>query len=209
MIIMQTASAIARRDHLTFSNQAKTILSHELEDSVCIQYHPKGIKGGVIPELDSHFPKDGEADGVRERFAPWHACGPSSGFEKYGAGMRRYGHLHLLSAALQLAPGDDDINGAAKQWEELFGVQRVENGAVVFTNAKMNFLPGKEGQSEGLKEINIGVQGEEILVGILMRVRHEGLKVDEGAKGAGGTFEMLGVRWRFVLLSESPVKSQL
>ncbi len=185
------------------------IFSHELEDSICIQYHPKGIKGGVIPELDSHFSRDGVGDGVRERFAPWHACGPSGGFEGYGTGMRRQGHLHLLSASLQLAPGDSDTERAAKQWEDLFGVQRVGNGEVGFTNARMSFLAGKEGESEGLKEIVVGVEGTGNLDGILKGARGEGLNVDEGSRDRIGVFDMLGVRWTIVLLDEGPVKSQL
>jgi hypothetical protein len=45
MIIMQTLSATPRRDYLEANNLAKVIFVHELEESVCIQYHPKGIKG--------------------------------------------------------------------------------------------------------------------------------------------------------------------
>ena len=45
MIIMQTEDAIARRDYLDSNKLAKVILTHENEDSVCIQYHPKGVKG--------------------------------------------------------------------------------------------------------------------------------------------------------------------
>lgn len=45
MIIMQTEDAIARRDYLESNKLAKVIFTHQGEDSVCIQYHPKGIKG--------------------------------------------------------------------------------------------------------------------------------------------------------------------
>ena len=47
MIIMQTADAIARREYLESNKLATPIFSHEGEDSVCVQYHPKGIKGKV------------------------------------------------------------------------------------------------------------------------------------------------------------------
>ena len=199
MIIMQSASAVARRDYLSSSNLAKVIFTHELEDSVCIQYHPKGIKGGVIPELDSHFARDGVPDGVRERWAPWHACGPGSRWAAYGEVMRRHGHLYLLGASLQLAPGDVDVEGGAKQWETLFGVKRVGTGEVGFTNSRMDFLKGQEGEDGGLKEIVVGVEGKEKLLGILKRARREGLEVDEG--GTGGQFSMLGARWRMVSLT--------
>jgi hypothetical protein len=45
MIIMQTEDAIARRNYLQSNKLAKVIFTHEGEESVCIQYHPKGIKG--------------------------------------------------------------------------------------------------------------------------------------------------------------------
>jgi hypothetical protein len=45
MIIMQTLSATPRREYLEANNLAKVIFVHKLEESVCIQYHPKGIKG--------------------------------------------------------------------------------------------------------------------------------------------------------------------
>lgn len=210
MIIMQTSAAIQRRQYLQSNNLAKVIFEHKLEDSVCIQYHPKGIKGGVISELDSHFPGESGRvpDGMKDRIAPWHACGPSSGFGKYGEVMRRYSHLRLLAASLQLAPGDHDVEGAARQWEGLFGVKRVGKGEVGFTNARMLFLEGKGGEKEGLKEIVIGVEGEERLSGILNRARIEGLEI-EGELGGAKSFPMLGVRWRFILLDQGRIKSQL
>ena len=45
MIIMQTENAVARRSFIESQKLAKVIHSLEGEDSVCIQYHPKGIKG--------------------------------------------------------------------------------------------------------------------------------------------------------------------
>lgn len=210
MIIMQTSSAIQRRQYLQSNNLAKVVFEHKLEDSVCIQYHPRGIKGGVIPELDSHFLREsgGRPDGMKDRIAPWHACGPSSGFDKYGEIMRRNSHLHLLAASLQLAPGDHGVEGAARQWEGHFGVKRVGKGEAGFTNARMLFLEGNDGEKEGLKEIVVGVEGEEKLNGILKRARSEGLQVVE-ERGRTGTLLMLGVRWRFVLLDKGQIKSQL
>jgi hypothetical protein len=45
MIIMQTLDALARKSYLTSSGLAKVIFSHQTDDSVCVQYHPKDIKG--------------------------------------------------------------------------------------------------------------------------------------------------------------------
>lgn len=45
MIIMQTVDAPARRRYIESNKLAKVIFAHELEDSWCIQYHPRGIKG--------------------------------------------------------------------------------------------------------------------------------------------------------------------
>ena len=211
MIIMQTESAGPRRDYLITHNLAKVIFEHKTEESVCIQYHPKGIKGGVIPELDSHFPRQGEEDGMKESIAPWHACGPLSGFARYGDAMRRHSHLRLLSVDLQLASGDQDTEGAARQWESLFGLKRVERNQLAFTNASLTFLSGKDGEREGIKDIVVGVQGKEKLDRILGRASSEGLKVRR--EDGSGIFEMLGVRWHFVSEnvseSENPRKSRL
>jgi hypothetical protein len=49
MIIMQTLDASARCRYIESNKLAKVIFAHELEDSVCIQYHPKGIKGSHTP----------------------------------------------------------------------------------------------------------------------------------------------------------------
>ncbi|KAE9380564.1 hypothetical protein N431DRAFT_552700 [Stipitochalara longipes BDJ] len=197
MIIMQTASAIARRDYLTSHSLAEVIFEHKTEESVCIQYHPKTIKGGVIPELDSHFAKEGSPDGMKEKVAPWHACGPLSGFARYRDAMERHSHLRFLTIILQLAPGDQDVEGAARQWESLFGVERVEVNQVAFTNTFLAFLAGREGERERLKGIAVGVLGKENLDGILGRASVEGLEVHE--EDYGGSFEMLGVMWRFIL----------
>jgi hypothetical protein len=45
MLIMQTADAAARRSYLEEKGLAKVIFSHEGDDFVCVQYHPKGMKG--------------------------------------------------------------------------------------------------------------------------------------------------------------------
>lgn len=48
MIIMQTEDAKRRRTFIEEKGLAKVIFQHETGDSVCIQYHPKGIKGESI-----------------------------------------------------------------------------------------------------------------------------------------------------------------
>jgi hypothetical protein len=194
---------------LKSNNLAKVIFEHELEHSVCIQYHPKGIKGGVMPELDSHTLSESVPDGVKERVAPWHACGPPSGWERYGEVMRMYEHLWLVGVKVQLAEGESDVEEAARQWENLFGVRKVGRGEVGFTNAKMVFLEGIEGEEEGIKEIVIGVEGQGRLEGILRRARSEGLEVIPEVGGGAGTFKMLGVGWKVVLKDGNPVRSQL
>jgi len=206
MIIMQTLDANARKEYIERSNLAKVIFSHELEDSICIQYHPKGIAGGVIPELDSHHLSSSNTDPLADRFSPWHAAGPPSTYSKYSAGMKKYKELHLLSATLRLAPGDHNIDAAAKQWEDLFGVPTGKReGEIEFTNAKLGFVPGQQGKSEGIVEIVIGVEGRERLNGIYTTAREEGLKVDDE-----GCVDMLGVKWRFLWLrEESGVKARL
>jgi hypothetical protein len=151
-----------------------------------------------MPELDSHHSSQEHPDPLGERFSPWHAAGPKASYKEYSGGMRRHADLHLLSAVLRLAPGDKDIAGAAKQWERLFGVKRVNDTEVGFTNAKMGFVEGKDGMNEGLVSVVIGVEGRERLKGILERAREEGL-VSDGEQ----TVEMLGVKWRFTFVGGS------
>ena len=159
-----------------------------------------------MPELDSHHSSQEHPDPLGERFSPWHAAGPKASYKEYSAGMRRHADLHLLSAVLRLAPGDEDVVGASKQWEGLFGVKRVSDTEVGFTNAKMGFVEGRDGMNEGLVEVVIGVEERERLKGILERAREEGLVFD-GEK----RFEMLGVKWRFMLIvgSEGGGRSRL
>ena len=51
MIIMQTTDAVARRSYIESNNLGKVIYSHEHDDAVCIQYHPKGIKGETFEHI--------------------------------------------------------------------------------------------------------------------------------------------------------------
>ena len=52
MIIMQHPDAKYRKEFIEKRNLAKVIYNHETEDSVTVQYHPKGIKGA--PGARSH-----------------------------------------------------------------------------------------------------------------------------------------------------------
>lgn len=45
MIIMQTVDALARKAYVESAKLGKVIFCHKLQDSVCVQYHPKGFKG--------------------------------------------------------------------------------------------------------------------------------------------------------------------
>ena len=49
MIIMQTEDAKKRRDHIKSKDLAKVVFEHEHGDAVCVQYHPKGIRGRFSP----------------------------------------------------------------------------------------------------------------------------------------------------------------
>ncbi|OJD11013.1 hypothetical protein ACJ73_09631, partial [Blastomyces percursus] len=192
MIIMQTVDARKQRAHIESKGLGKVIFEHAHADSVFIQYHPKGIKGGVIPELDSHDATPANPEPVTSRFAPWHACGPD--YASYSQGMKRTADLHLVDVTCRLAPGDEDTDAALKQWEETFGISR---GAehLQFTNARMRFVPGMEGRSEGFTDVTIAVRGEERLRGIFDRAREVGVPAGDG------WVDMLGCKWHFVMAS--------
>lgn len=55
MIIMQThqPTALARLQNIKTHSLAKAIFTYSTSESDMVQYHPKDIPGGVIPELDS------------------------------------------------------------------------------------------------------------------------------------------------------------
>src|ERR1700743_3417711 len=101
-----------------------------------------------MPELDSHAPSSANPDPLGSTFSPWHACG--SEYEKYSAGMRRCAHLKLVSATLRLAPGQTDVERAAQQWQDYFGIKR-EGSDLLFTNSRLKFVPGVDGQPDGLE----------------------------------------------------------
>ncbi|KAL1953458.1 hypothetical protein VTO42DRAFT_2796 [Malbranchea cinnamomea] len=201
MIIMQTVDAQARREYIESRGLAKVIYVFRTEESVGVQYHPKGIKGGMMPSLDSHTPTTSNPSPITPRFSPWHACGPD--YDAYSAGMRRCAHLRLLSAVCRLAPGDADVDGALEQWQRLFGVKK-RGKWLEFTNAKMGFEAGspissdsadKQGKTkEGLVSITIAAQGEGELEGIFDRARKCGVSVN----ASEGWVDMIGVRWYFV-----------
>jgi hypothetical protein len=45
MALMQTSDAAARHSYLQTNGLAQVIFTHDGDDFVCVQYHPKGIKG--------------------------------------------------------------------------------------------------------------------------------------------------------------------
>lgn len=156
-----------------------------------------------MPELDSHRTTSSNPDPLNTQFSPWHACGPSSTYPTYSAGMKRHKDLHLLGATLRLKPGEEDTHEAAKQWENILGV-KARGPELMFTNARIEFVKGVDGKPEGIIEIMVGVEGRERLRGIFDRAREEGCQVDESR----GAVEMLGVRFSFVDFAEVP-KSML
>lgn len=193
MIIMQTTDAKARRSYIESKGLSKVIWGHEHDGAVCVQYHPKGIKGGMMPELDSHAPSPEFPEPLTTRYSPWHAAGKD--YARYSAGMKRCSDLQLVGAVCRLAPGDNNTEGAAAQWETIFGVPRTRD-QLAFTNARMAFTKGEEGKPEGLLSITIAVEGKDRMETILDRAREQGLCGD-------GWINMVGVRW-FLVLADEP-----
>ncbi|KAF9697988.1 hypothetical protein EKO04_004316 [Ascochyta lentis] len=153
MIIMQTEDAKERRQYIESKDLVKVITNQEHGDTVFVQYHPKGIPGGVMPELDSHAPSTDNPTPLKSRFSPWHACGPD--YEKYYPRMKQTAHLSLEGCVLRLQAGDHGHEAAARDWEEVFGVARSRD-LLAFTNARMGFIPGRDGHPEGLVSITVG-----------------------------------------------------
>jgi hypothetical protein len=199
MIIMQTEDANKRREYIQGKGLAKVILRQEHGDVTFVQYHPKGIKGGMMPELDSHAPGRNNRTPLTSCFSPWHACG--SDHKVYYPGMKRSSHLTLEGCILRLQPGDMDHEAAARQWEEIFGVARSRD-LLAYTNTRMGFVAGREGLPEGLVSITVGVNGRGKLDAIVERAREAGVYVD-------GRLEMCGIQWNLVLRGHGDVKGKL
>jgi hypothetical protein len=106
------------------------------------------------------------------------------------AAMRHASYLRLVGVVLRLDPRDDDTEGAARQWEDIFGVVRRKD-LICFTNARMGFVAGIKGQSEGIHSITIAVEGKERIERMLWAAQDEGLCGD-------GFVNMCGVRWYFI-----------
>ncbi|KAF2849603.1 hypothetical protein T440DRAFT_452502 [Plenodomus tracheiphilus IPT5] len=199
MIIMQTEDARRRREHIEAQRLARIIFSHERGDSVCIQYHPKGIKGGMIPELDSHTPESSNPTPLKSRFSPWHACG--SDYDAYSVGMRNTSHLSLQGCVLRLHPDDLDHEAASRQWEDIFGVGRSRD-LLAFTNARLGFVRGREGQSEGLLSIVVGIDGQAKRDALVERAKLAGVY-------RGDHVEMCGVKWYLSLTGQGATAAKL
>lgn len=149
-----------------------------------------------MPELDSHTPSPNNPTPLKSRFSPWHACG--SDYKMYYQGMRRAEHLTIEGCVLRLQPGDYGHEVAAQQWEETFGVARSRD-LLAFTNARMGFVPGQTGHTEGLVSITVGVAGQAELDALLRRAIEVGVCKD-------GYVDMCGVRWNFVLTGQGDSK---
>ena len=108
--------------------------------------------------------------------------------------MKRRSHLHLHHVVCRLVPGDVDHEAASREWGDIFGIPRSRN-LLAFTNARMRFIRGVEGQPDGLASITIGVEGRDELNAILDRAREEWLCGD-------GWINMLGVKWHFTCMGE-------
>ncbi|KAF2455874.1 hypothetical protein BDY21DRAFT_395271 [Lineolata rhizophorae] len=204
MIIMQTEDAAARRAFIETNGLAKVIHSHSSDDADCVQYHPKGIKGGIMPELDTQHPSPDHPSPLTTRLSHWHACGPSSRYAAYLPAMQLTSHLALSRLALRLAPGNADVVGAAAQWSELFGIARGDAaGELAFADGvKVEFLAGEEGKREGLEEVRVDVRGRDKLMEMLGRASRLGLCGD-------GWIRMVGVRWVFLLVGSDGKRSYL
>ncbi|KAF2432899.1 hypothetical protein EJ08DRAFT_608169 [Tothia fuscella] len=187
MIIMQTLDAAKRRQYILDKGLSKVIWGYDRDGITAAQYHPKGIPGGMMPELDSHPTTPSNPSPLTDPFSPWHACGKDH--TAYSALMKKYSDIHLSGVLLRLAPGQTDTEAASRYWQDTFGVG-MSRDLLAFTNARMGFVRGVEGRSEGLESITIGVDGVGRLEGIWEKARREGVARE-------GYVEMCGVKWFF------------
>lgn len=115
--------------------------------------------------------------------------------------MKRASQLTLEGCVLRLSPGDLDHEGAARQWEEIFGVGRSRD-LLAFTNARLGFVRGVDDKAEGLVSITVGVNGKDELEAIFRRAREEGLQ-------RNGWLDICGIKWFIVLSGQGERNSRL
>jgi len=200
MLIMQTANAKARRARIEAEGLGQVIYSSESPGhSVCIQYHPKTVKGGVIPELDSHEPTTIHPDPVAAPFPPWHAI--DLPYTSYLPAMKRTANLQISSVQCRLEPGDERVEDAARQWRDVFGAP-LSRDLVAFTNARLGFLRGAEDRKPGMERITVAVKGRKRFDRILQVAQEEGICGD-------GWINMCGVEWYFEYAGEPAENSML
>jgi hypothetical protein len=194
MLIMQSRNAKARRKIIDANKLARPIWTFtDTEISYSTQYHPKSVKGNVMPELDTMWPSTEHPDPMAEAMSPWH--GFPGNFEDYLPAMKRTRHLQIVNVKLRLAPGESDVHGAAKGWRDIFGVPLIGN-TLVFSNATMEFLEGASGVREGLESVTLNVEGKTNFDNILNRASEEGLCGD-------GWINLCGIKWYFVYIGET------
>jgi len=154
-----------------------------------------------MPELDSHRSTPTWPTPHLTTISPWGALGSASRAPLYLAAMRDASHLRLVGVVLRLEPHDTDTVGAATQWENTFGLYR-DKDLLHYTNARMGFVAGVKGESDGIQSITIAVEGKLKLERMLWAAKAEGVWRD------GGYAEMVGVRWYFVEAYESAEKEK-
>jgi hypothetical protein len=200
MLIMQSAHAAARRRAIELRG-GKVIYAHDApgSPSICVQYHPKTVPGGIIPELDAHAPTPAFPDPVAAPFSPWHAV--ELPLAQYAPAMERAAGLQIRGLLCRLEVGDGDVGGAVGRWRDVFGTP-TRGERVVFTNAELGFLPGMEGKRPGLERVTIAVRGQKKFDAILDAAREEGICGD-------GWINMCGVEWVFEYVGESEMKSKM
>jgi len=198
MVIMQTEDAALRRDYILKNKLASVITDSRSSVHQLVQYHPKGVKGGVMPELDSHSATEAYPNPVTAEFSPWLALGPPERAPLYLAAMRHCSYLRLIGVVLRLEPNDTDTLAAAKQWEETFGVKR-RGELLCFTNSRMGFVAGAKEKAPGIHSITVAVEGKERMDRMLWAAQEEGLCGD-------GWIDMIGIKWYFVEAREAASK---
>jgi hypothetical protein len=198
MIIMQTEDAALRKDYILKNKLSSVITDSRSSAHQLVQYHPRGVKGGVMPELDSHHATEAYPNPVTTEFSPWLALGPPERAPLYLAAMRSCSYLRLMGVVLRLEPDDTDTLAAAKQWEGTFGVKR-RGELMCYTNSRMGFVAGTKGQTSGIHSITVAVDGRERLDRMLWAAKEEGLYGD-------GWTDMIGIRWYFVEAREAARK---
>ncbi len=171
MVICQCDEHAPRRARVEALG-VRTVFDRDMADYQLMQLHPKDT-GGSFLEIDAQLGADALApDG------PWHPAGPN-----WKAGQRLERVTGIAAAEIQA----DDPDAVAERWSQIVEIPLTKTAEsdpeLVLDNARIRFVPCRDGRPEGLGGIDISCSDRDA---ILAAAERHGVVDDERRIVLGG-----------------------